>query len=623
MKRIFLDFETYYDQVYSLRNMTPIEYILDKRFEMLGCGVAVDNEPPRFMPQEKVIPYLQAVKEPYAAISHNALFDMTILAWRYAVHPPMMVDTLSMCRALLAHKIKQARVSLAAVLEHFGLQEKLKTIENMKGVHFDALIRNPELLLMFTTYTIRDVRGCREIFNKLIDDFPATELRVMDRLIRMVTMPQLLLDMMNLDKYHTQIIQTKHQLMNKLGHERTKYMSNEQFADLLRKAGVEPPMKRSLRTGKMTFAFAKTDEEFLELRDHPDEIVQWLVAARLGVKSTIEETRTHTFINIARLTASSHQYPWLPVPLKYSGAHTHRFSGDWRLNMQNLSARKTKVLRSSIRAPRGMVILAIDASQIEARLTAYLAGQLNLLEQFADPTNDVYAWFGSHVLGYVITRKSHPVDRFTFKTVVLGLGFGMSAAKLLITLRNAAAEQGITVEYTLEQCQQWVDFYRSFFVYIPQLWKCFDAVIAAMLDLSKPMPKLRVGQPDGHTIILPSGLRLYYDDLQYDGSDVTYKFGSMRRKLYGAKMTENIVQALDRQHVIEANMRIEDRCAREGVDVRLAMQVHDENIYVVPDNCLQLVTMIGLEEMCRPPVWAPTIPLAAEAKCGQSYGELE
>ena len=89
-------------------------------------------------------------------------------------------------------------------------------------------------------------------------------------------------------------------------------------------------------------------------------------------------------------------------------------------------------------------------------------------------------------------------------------------------------------------------------------------------------------------------------------------------------MTENIVQALDRQHVIEANMRTEDRCRRElGLDIRLAMQVHDENVYVVPWGSLSTVKAIALEEMCRSPVWAPDIPLAAEAHIGRNYGELK
>lgn len=624
MKRIFLDFETFYSKPYTLRTVTPLEYILDKRFEMLGCGVAVDNQPPTFLPQEKVIKWLYTIDEPYACITHNALFDATILAWRYGIHPAVLVDTLSMSRAVLAHETKQARVSLGTILEHLKLEGKLNTIKDMEGVNYQQLINNRDLLMMFVTYTLRDVRGCREIYNHLIDNFTAAELRIMDRIIRMTTMPQLLLDAPNLKFYYSDLLWKKKQLLDRMGYDITQYMSNEQFAALLRQHGVDPPMKYSTKQKKMTYAFAKTDEEFLELREHPDENVQALVAARLGIKTTIEETRTARFINIAELTASSYGHAWMPVPLKYSGTHTHRLSGDWKLNMQNLSTRKTNILRSTIRAPHGSVILEVDASQIEARLVAYLANQQNLLEQFRDPTNDVYAWFGSQILGYPITKKTHPVERFNFKTIVLGLGFGMSAGKLLTKLTFDAAEAGIVATYTAEQCQKWVDDYRTFFPWIPYLWKRCGWMLDKMMNPDWPdQDPIGPCVAEGSTVILPSGLRLYYDDLNIDNGQLTYKYGSMRKYIYGAKVTENIVQALDRQHVFEANMRIEDRCASHGLDIRLAMQVHDANAYVVPLNCLQLVTQIALEEMCRPPTWAPDLPLAAEAKCGQTYGVMK
>ena len=64
--------------------------------------------------------------------------------------------------------------------------------------------------------------------------------------------------------------------------------------------GVEPPTKLSPATGKETWAFAKSDEGFKALADYPDERVQALVAARLGTKSTLEETRTERFIGIAK-----------------------------------------------------------------------------------------------------------------------------------------------------------------------------------------------------------------------------------------------------------------------------------------------------------------------------------
>jgi DNA polymerase len=617
MKKIFLDFETFYSREYTLKQLTPVEYIMHPNFEMLGCGVIVENGTPKWMPQERVVTWLRSLQEPYCAITHNALFDATILAWRYGIHPKILIDTMGMARALLAHKLKQSRVSLGNVLEYYHLESKLTTIKDMVGVNFAQLSGNAELYLRFVTYTLRDVRGCREIYNNLIDQFPAAELRVMDRLIRMVTQPQLVMNIDKMRDYYKDILSHKHDLITKLGYNKARYMSNNQFAELLQECDVDPPRKISPTTGKETWALAKNDQEFIALQDHFDPVVRELVEARLGLKSTIEETRTARFIEIARCQV----IPWLPVPLKYSGAHTHRFSGDWRLNMQNLSARKTKVLRSTIEAPPGYKILAVDASQIEARLVAWLAGQQNLLEQFRAGA-DVYSWFGSQVYGYPINKQSHPIERFNSKTIVLGLGFGMSANKLLFTLRHAAHEASIVAEYTLEQCQEWVSFYRGFFSDIPYLWRHAQGVLNYMIQHNVhyiPSSNMHIGPcyADEDSFSLPSGLKLYYKDLEFDGEEATYQYGSMRRKIYGAKLIENIVQALDRQHVIEANMRIENRTG-----IKLAMQVHDENVYVV--NCAQLeeVKQIALEEMSRSPSWAPDIPLAAEAKTGDNYGEL-
>src|SRR5690606_22698569 len=138
-------------------------------------------------------------------------------------------------------------------------------------------------------------------------------------------------------------------------------MSNEQFAQLLRENGVEPPTKISPKTGKVTYAFAKTDEDFTILEDHPNPTIQALYAARMGFKSTIAITRTEAFLGIAERGT-------FPFPLKYSGASvTHRWSG-FDVNPQNLSRidpdnpKPSDALRKAIIAPPGYKIVVADLS---------------------------------------------------------------------------------------------------------------------------------------------------------------------------------------------------------------------------------------------------------------------
>ena len=149
-------------------------------------------------------------------------------------------------------------------------------------------------------------------------------------------------------------------------------------------------MKISPTTGKPTFAFAKTDIGFKDLLDHPDERVQILSAARVGNRSTIEETRTENFINIANRGL-------LPVPLKYSGAVvSHRWSGGDGINMQNLP--RTSELRRAIYAPSGFKIVVSDLSNIELRLAYWFSNSQDKVEQIRNGV-DLYTQSASDITG--------------------------------------------------------------------------------------------------------------------------------------------------------------------------------------------------------------------------------
>src|SRR3954471_11728919 len=109
MSYIVLDAETYYDTAYSLRKMTPAEYIHDPRFEVLGCAVIDrrrgDGKPEWLTPRE-IVSYIADLKvaqgrgEKITVLAHNSLFDMSLLAWVYDFVPDLIVDTMAMSRAL-------------------------------------------------------------------------------------------------------------------------------------------------------------------------------------------------------------------------------------------------------------------------------------------------------------------------------------------------------------------------------------------------------------------------------------------------------------------------------------------------------------------------------------------
>ena len=639
MLRIFGDFESFYDRVYSLRKMSPVEYILDPRWETLACSVAIDHEAPFLLPQDDVARFLNDIRQPYAFISHNALFDACILSYRYGIHPPALMCTLSLARATIYHQIPNGRLSLKNVLKYLGIGEKGEFIQQMVGVHWADLVMDPGKMMLFTAYAHNDAVGCREIFFRLRDQLPNMEAIVMDRVIRMATDPKLQVDIGALTTYRETVRTKKSVLLSRVTlSDPGMLASNIKFAGLLAAFGVDPPMKVSPSDPegkKLTYAFAKTDAAFTDLLEHDDPMVQALVAARLGVKTTIEETRSSRFISIGMATHAHLGMPYMPVPLKFSGAHTHRYSGDWLLNMQNLSARKSKEIRRCLYAPEGYTIVAVDAAQIEARIVAWLAQQDDLLNMYV-AGEDTYRAFAADIFGLPLTLVSK-VHRFVGKTCILGLGFGMSARKLLFSIRTLSREQGIDLapglgssggELTLDMCEAWVMTYRRKFFYIQKLWTDLNNLIVLMAR----------GQADGYmigpcgvqgtTVMLPSGLKLFYDNLRYETDtngrgNYVYDQAQFTKRIYGAKLLENIDQALDRQHVVEAGLRTEMRARAQGIpDPRVLLNIHDENVHCVPDEYAEALAAIALQEMARNTQWSIGLPLSAEVKLGKNLADM-
>jgi hypothetical protein len=633
VKTIFLDFETYYDKDYSLRKMTPVEYVLDPRFECNGVAVIEDGGPSYWIDGDKVQAFFDRIDPTVTrAVTFNALFDMCICAWRFGWVPKQMVCTMSVARACIGHLLKRG-ASLKEVLRVLELPAKGDTLPKVIGMNL-AAIKAAGLYNEYTDYANNDNEGNVGIFNKLVvsNIFPTGELEVMDMVLRCAINPKFVLDQHRLAEYLARTRANKEALIAACGADRSELMSNEKFAAKLRELGVDPPTKLSLTTGQETYAFAKTDQGMADLEEHPDPNVQALAAARLGVKTTLEETRTERFLKIAQLRWPRNQQGNMPIPLRFSGAHTHRLSGDWRLNLQNLP--RGGELRRALLAPPGYVVVAPDASQIEARLVAWFAGQEDLVAQFSKG-EDVYSSFASYVFEKECSKKT-PVERFIGKTAILGMGYGVGGEKFQNTVKVLSRLQlGKEVPLPDEEAHKIVRAYRNKYSKIPGCWRWLEnkaiPVLACGGDDNFGTTRLRSPIEDGlecgpiqfykGSIRLPSGLRLFYQELERTGGGWIYTYAGRQKKLYGGALLENIIQALARIIVMDAGVRIQRRVARWGLE--LASQVHDELVYVVPESIAAPFKKLVLEEMTRRPEWAPNLPLAAEAGVGSSYGEAK
>jgi DNA polymerase len=314
----------------------------------------------------------------------------------------------------------------------------------------------------------------------------------------------------------------------------------------------------------------------------------------------------------------------MPVPLRYGGAHTHRLSGEWGINLQNLptvrgSKGKSK-LRQGLCAPEGYSVIAADLGQIEARLVAWICGALPLLQQFRARL-DPYAIMGSLIFGYPVDPKVHLLERFIGKTAILGLGYGCGATKFYNMVIMLARTLGIDLGtmWTMELAQQSVDTYRTVNAPIQYSWRKLDqAIRTAWLGKGGPVQFLPCTIEYGE-VKLPSGLSLKYDRPAFDfeTGEHTFYYGKFKHKIYGAKLLENIVQALARIVVMNAALRIADR------GYKFALQAHDELVFVVPNSEVDIAKKIIHEEMVRPPSWAPDLPLTASIGVGVNYGEAK
>jgi len=610
---IIFDFETFYSKEYSLRRLSVPEYLLDPRYETIMMAVYIPPASPQIILPHDIPAFLeQYPAAETVACSHNALFDLSILSWKYGWVAGTLLDSLGMTRSLRRYK----RYSLeACVKELFGREMDKSQLGRVIGMNAQQ-IKQAGLWGPMCTYAMNDARECWHIFQKLAPEFPVEEMRVMDLVLRCAVVPRLYADVPMLEKHLEELQHRKSWLLRESGYEKAALMSTASFQEALESLGVDVATKISA-TGRRVPAFAKADEfmtELLEYADSPDDdinyAVQTLAAARLSQKSTIEETRAERFLSIGRLPWGNG--PLLPVALRYGGAHTGRLSGEWRLNMQNLPRDKTKSkLRAAVTAKPDEKLVTGDLAQIEARIVAVLAGQGALVEAFRNG-DDVYAKFASIVFGRTITKKDQPHERFIGKTAILGLGYGCGHERFYRMVVAQARQYGIPLEglFDLGTAEVIVRTYRSLFNRIPMAWSQLDVLLAHIINSHNTTQFSR--WPDANygpltfksgRVILPNRMPLLYTIGDPD--------------LWGGVLFENIAQALARIVIMQAALRL------NKLGLRMVLQSHDELVFGVEDDKVEEAKQIVLTEMTRTPVWLPELPLAVEIGVGQNYSDTK
>ena len=274
----------------------------------------------------------------------------------------------------------------------------------------------------------------------------------------------------------------------------------------------------------------------------------------------------------------------------------------------NVPGTLSELLRTALVAGEGNIFRVSDFSAIEARIIAWLAGEEWRMKVFRTH-GKIYEASASQMFKVPIEQitKTNPL-RQKGKIAELALGYGGAAGALIAM---GALKQGLKEKELKPLVKAWRNANPS----ITQLW--WDVEEAAMDALQKgpvEFNRMRFECESGILFItLPSGRNLAYvrprieQDPKFGKDMITYegyeqgKWG--RLKTYGPKLVENIVQAIARDCLAAAMLRL------DKYGFKIVMHVHDEVVIEAPegDECLEEINRI----MGQSIPWAPGLPLPA------------
>ena len=634
MNLLVLDFETYYDRAsYTLKKMTTEAYIRDPRFEALCCGFYTQRDPvtgegpgfSHYAPQYLLETALGTIDwENTGVLCHHAQFDGLILSHHFGIKPALWFDTLSMARLVIGTHVSASLASLAAM---FDLAPKTVPYDLFNGKRWKEISPNDQEAL--GEGAAHDCELTYQIFQKLLPHVPRVELELIDLTIRMFTEPSLSADIDALDKIAADELEKKKVLLAELGmsyDEKGKppkeLSSSTQFAAILTGLGVEVEYKPSPRNpDAMIPAVAKTDDFMKELLDDENEIISGLAAARIGVRSTIDETR-------AGRLASSARRGKLPIYLGYCAAQTNRWVGGDATNFQNF--KRGGSIRNALVAGDGYKLLIVDKSQIECRFLEWEADEQEALDDFRKG-GDPYVGIAGDFYGRPVT-KADKAERGMGKQIRLSCGYGAGGASIVRTAKRGT--YGPPVILTDAEGVAARDLYRRNRPGVVALWKEGDEVLkfmAAPVEAETEWIRgtCRVfshGDGSGR-IVGPTGTIMHYR-LEWDEKDRSWKRKTRKGwvRIWGGVVVQNITEMLSRCDLGDNLVAIKNTfpARYEGDELaqglKLLWVTHDEAVYLVRDDenaPHYLEHVLGI--MRQPPPWASDIPLDAEGHLSDRY----
>ena len=621
IETVVLDCESFFDKNFNLRKLSTYDYVTDDRFEVLGWA-SKENEDITYFDQELPEIHWKNV----TVIMHNVKFDALVLALHHGVYPPFIIDTLDLAR----HIEPRWSNKLADLCKRHGLLSKGDT-KQFEGVHADPDNPNWRDWVALDKYAKNDAERTYDLFKLLLPKLsnPAFELELAAWTRNLFIKPVLSFSVDRARVLKGQMQDEVQKVLDRVDRTEKQIRSEAQFTEDLRLAmdPEEPPFKQGKL--KQLLAIAKTDPGYSYLLNHPREEVRHLMEARVGAKSwPIHIKRIERLRQMHRAAGDR-----LPIPLKYHGAHTGRWSGEEKINPQNLTARGHELAvqtRTLIEAPEGYVLCITDQSQIEARVLDWLAEQNDMLRAFKEG-RQIYCDFASKLCGHFVRKpkktdsevvaKWHGNYRMLGKVGILGAGYGMGKDRCLEYASNT-----YKINLTIGEADAIIKLYRRTHSMVVLFWEKVERAFRMATQTGQAYELtygLRFFRDGNATMIqLPSGRQLHYIGAKVEGTtrrpQLTMKnpraHGDKKIHVWGGALTENIVQAVSRDLLAVSILRIENE-----LGLRIPMTVHDDISVMVPEDEIAVYQPQIEEIACDPPAWAERLPIAVESKVSKRY----
>lgn len=654
---ISVDFESFFSKKlkYGLKQMIAEEYCRHELFDCYLVGVCNGESVWAGHPAELNWEALNG----QVWVSHNRYFDNTVFneLQRRKIIPAHIKPKEWNCTANLTAYLCNQRALQQAVETLYQVRVSKDYRDTADGKHWPKDYSEEEQKQVIAA-SKSDTQWCWKLWKDFSDKWPEAE-KTLSNITIDQGMRGVQIDSALLNDYIVWTHELKHNTEKTIPWLRdeesedwddfnTKPTSTKCIAEQCRRKGIPCPPTKS-----------EDEEGYEEWEQQYSKAHPWI----LSVSAWRSVNRLYcTFLTVKRRLRSDGT---MPFALKYFGAHTGRWSGDAKINFQNMRKKplfvrhdgfmesNEAVINSALEykdehgkwpewvkhaidfraliIPRpGKKMISCDLSQIEPRVLAYIGGNWPLLQAIASGMG-VYEAFARTSMKYTGGKMDKRSDYYKMiKIQVLGLGYGAGWEKFI---GICWSEGGIDITkddpefieiddpfvlnkrknvsgYGLKS-KEIVSNFRAAADKITQVWKSLDELF-----------KRSVGTDC--VVTMPSGRKLTYHNVCCATTIVkdketgkpkretkfTAEVSGRRRIFYGGKLTENVTQAIARDvfasHVV----------AMHQLGWWNLFSVHDEAVLEVDDT---VTAGMVQSEMSKCPEWLEGCPIGAEAKEIQHY----